>query len=123
MREAAEDAETDQFNPQIAAASGAAGMSFPLFPLPSLSLPSCPSYLIQMLTAVPADALQVGKIKNKVLKLTGEVQQIKIKIAQAAAAGKDTTDLEASLTEEQTKLTNNIATDVKSKGQASQGVA
>jgi hypothetical protein len=76
-----------------------------------------------MLTAAPADALQVGKIKNKVLKLTGEVQQIKIKIAQAAAAGKDTTDLEASLTEEQTKLTNNIATDVKSKGQASQGVA
>ncbi|KAJ7301920.1 hypothetical protein DFH08DRAFT_759904 [Mycena albidolilacea] len=94
MREAAEDAETDQFNPQIAAASGAA-----------------------------ADALQVGKIKNKVLKLTGEVQQIKIKIAQAAAAGTDTTDLEASLKEEQTKLTTNIATDVKSKGQASQGVA
>lgn len=27
----------------------------------------------------PADALQVGKIKNKVLKLTGEVQALKIK--------------------------------------------
>lgn len=51
MREAAESAETDDFNPQIAAASGAA-----------------------------ADALQVGKIKNKVLKLTGEVQGINIKV-------------------------------------------
>ncbi|KAF7342210.1 NAD(P)-binding protein [Mycena venus] len=94
MREAAENAETSLFNPQIAAASGA-----------------------------QAAALQVGKIKNKVLKLTGEVQQIKIKIAQAAAAGSDTSDLESSLTEEQTKLNNNIALDVKSKGQASQGVA
>lgn len=27
-----------------------------------------------------ADALQVGKIKNKVLKLTGEVQAINIKV-------------------------------------------
>jgi hypothetical protein len=41
MREAAEAAETDDFNPQIDAATGAA-----------------------------ADALNVGKIKNKVLKLT-----------------------------------------------------
>ena len=51
MREAAESAETDQFDPQIDAASGAA-----------------------------ADALQVGKIKNKVLKLTGEVQVLNIKV-------------------------------------------
>lgn len=51
MREAAESAETDDFNPAIAAASGAA-----------------------------ADALQVGKIKNKVLKLTGEVQVLNIKV-------------------------------------------
>ncbi|KAJ6449778.1 hypothetical protein C8R45DRAFT_917140 [Mycena sanguinolenta] len=94
MREAAESAETDEFDPQIDAASGAA-----------------------------AAALQVGKIKNKVLKLTGEVQQIKIKIAQATAAGSDTSDLESSLTEEQTKLTTNIALDVKNKGAASQGVA
>jgi len=94
MREAAESAETDDFDPQIAAASGAT-----------------------------AAALQVGKIKNKVLKLTGEVQQIKIKIAQATAAGSDTSDLESSLTAEQTKLTTNIALDVKSKGAASQGVA
>ncbi|KAJ7481906.1 hypothetical protein FB451DRAFT_1030195, partial [Mycena latifolia] len=94
MREAAESAETDLFNPQIAAASGDA-----------------------------AAALQVGKIKNKVLKLTGEVQGIKIKIAQATAAGEDTTSLESDLAEEQTKLSNNIATDVKSAGDASQGVA
>ncbi|KAJ7021640.1 hypothetical protein C8F04DRAFT_1140094 [Mycena alexandri] len=92
MREAAESAETDDFDPQIAAASGA-----------------------------DAAALQVGKIKNKVLKLTGEVQQIKIKIAQASAAGSSTSDLETSLATEQGKLTTNIALDVKSKGAASKG--
>jgi hypothetical protein len=54
MREAAESAETDDFDPQIAAASGAT-----------------------------ADALQVGKIKNKVLKLTGEVQVFNIKVCHA----------------------------------------
>ncbi|KAJ7026788.1 hypothetical protein C8F04DRAFT_1045328 [Mycena alexandri] len=94
MREAAESAETDDFDPQIAAASGA-----------------------------DAAALQVGKVKNKVLKLTGEVQQIKIKIAQASAAGSSTSDLETSLATEQGKLTTNIALDVKSKGAASKGVA
>ena len=72
MREAAEDAETDQFNPAIKAASGD-----------------------------EADALQNGKIKNKVLKLTGEVQDINIKIAQAKAKGEDTSDLESSLATEQ----------------------
>lgn len=91
MREAAESAETADFNPAIAAASGAA-----------------------------ADALQVGKIKNKVLKLTGEVQVLNIKIAQAQASGDDTSDLEDSLTEEQTKLNTNIATDVKNAGKTSQ---
>ncbi|CAE6466685.1 unnamed protein product [Rhizoctonia solani] len=94
MREAAEAAEVDQFNKQISAASGTA-----------------------------ATALQNGKIKNKVLKLTGEVQAIQIKIAQGQAAGKDTTSDETKLKEEQTKLTKNIATDVKNKGQASKGVA
>jgi hypothetical protein len=49
MREAAESAETDEFDPQIDAATGTL-----------------------------ADELQVGKIKNKVLKLTGEVQGINI---------------------------------------------
>ena len=52
MREAAESAETDDFDPQIDAASGA-----------------------------EADALQNGKIANKVLKLTGEVQVLNIQIA------------------------------------------
>ncbi|KAK0213032.1 hypothetical protein DFS33DRAFT_1464762 [Desarmillaria ectypa] len=94
MREAAESAETEDFNPAIAAASGA-----------------------------KADALQVGKIKNKVLKLTGEVQVLNIKIAQAQAAGSDTSDLEDSLAKEQTKLNNNIATDVKNAGKTSQSVA
>ena len=51
MREAAEAAETEQFNPAIDAASGA-----------------------------EADALQNGKIKNKVLKLTGEVQALNIQV-------------------------------------------
>ncbi|KAH9839057.1 uncharacterized protein C8Q71DRAFT_747431 [Rhodofomes roseus] len=94
MREAAESAETDDFNPQIAAASGDA-----------------------------ADALQVGKIKNKVLKLTGEVQVLNIKIAKAQATGDDTSDLESSLAAEQKKLSTNIATDQDSAGKTSQGVA
>ena len=52
MREAAESAETDDFDPQIDAATGAT-----------------------------ADALSVGKTKNKVLKLTAEVQGINIKVS------------------------------------------
>ncbi|KAF7297809.1 NAD(P)-binding protein [Mycena kentingensis (nom. inval.)] len=94
MREAAEAAETDKFNPAIEAASGA-----------------------------EADALQVGKIQNKVLKLTGFVQIQKIKIAQAEADGDDTADLEEKLAEEQAKLDNNIATDKASAGEPSLGVA
>ena len=115
MREAAEDAETSLFNPAIDAASGAA-----------------------------ADALQNGKIANKVLKLTGEVQVLNIKIAKAKAAGTDTSDLESDLAAEQyvsllslmgehcsdaggincrKKLTTNIATDKASAGQAQKGVA
>ncbi|KAI5835781.1 hypothetical protein K523DRAFT_346802 [Schizophyllum commune Tattone D] len=83
MREAAEDAETEKFNSAIEAASGD-----------------------------EADALQVGKIKNKVLKLTGEIAQ----------AGGDTADLEDKLAEEQKKLDTNIATDKKSAGATSQSV-
>ncbi|TDL26193.1 hypothetical protein BD410DRAFT_742714 [Rickenella mellea] len=94
MREAAETAETAQFDPQIAKASGAA-----------------------------ATALTNGKIQNKVLKLTGEVQVINIKIAQAKAKGSSTSSLESSLTAETTKLNNNIALDKKAAGQASKGVA
>ena len=116
MREAAESAETAQFNPAIAAASGAA-----------------------------ADALQNGKIANKVLKRTGEVQVLNIKIAKAKASGDDTADLESSLADEQyvlryrppfmpvcvalmrgtrrKKLTTNIATDKAHAGEAQKGVA
>ncbi|KAH7875127.1 uncharacterized protein C8R40DRAFT_1069625 [Lentinula edodes] len=94
MREAAESAETDDFDPQIDAATGAA-----------------------------ADALSVGKTKNKVLKLTGEIQAINIKIAQAQASGDDTSDLEDSLNTEQTKLNTNIAADKANAGKTSQGVA
>ena len=72
MRKAAEAAETDDFNPAIDAASGDA-----------------------------ADALEAGKIKNKVLKLTGEVQALKIKLAKAQAAGDDTSDVEDKIAEEQ----------------------
>ncbi|KAI0053244.1 hypothetical protein FA95DRAFT_1579648 [Auriscalpium vulgare] len=93
MHEAAEAAETDQFVPEISAASGAA-----------------------------ATALQNGEIKNKVLKLTAEVQVLNIKIVQAKATGASTTALESSLTEETTKLNTNIALDKAAAGQPSKGV-
>ncbi|KAL0581828.1 hypothetical protein V5O48_000196 [Marasmius crinis-equi] len=94
MREAAEDAETSLFNPAIDAASGA-----------------------------EADALQTGKIQNKVLKLTCFKQVHQIDIAQATAAGKSTTDLEAKLADTEKKLATNIATDKKNAGKTSKGVA
>ncbi|KZV99586.1 hypothetical protein EXIGLDRAFT_831333 [Exidia glandulosa HHB12029] len=93
LREAAEDAETELFNPAIAAADGA-----------------------------EADALQVGKIKNKVLKLTAFETVLKIKLAKAQAAGDDTSDIESKITDEQTKLSNNIKTDQGSAGETSQAV-
>ncbi|KAF9492941.1 hypothetical protein BDN71DRAFT_1483657 [Pleurotus eryngii] len=93
MRKAAEAAETGQFNPAIDAADGA-----------------------------QADALQNGKIKNKVLKLTGSVQVLNIKIAKAAAKGDDTSDLETKLQTQLGKLNKNIATDVAAAGEASKGV-
>ena len=48
-----------------------------------------------------ADALQNGKIKNKVLKLTGEVQNLKIKLAKAQASGDDTSSIESKIAAEQ----------------------
>lgn len=54
-----------------------------------------------MTCASLADALQVGKIQNKVLKLTGEVQVLNIQLAQATAAGKDTSSIEDKIDEEQ----------------------
>ncbi|TFK54528.1 hypothetical protein OE88DRAFT_1655232 [Heliocybe sulcata] len=94
MRQAAESAETDDFNPAIEAADGDA-----------------------------ADALQNGKIKNKVLKLTAEVQGLNIKLAKAQAAGDSTSSIEKKIAAEQKKLTTNIATDKKNAGQTSKGVA
>ncbi|KAF9497242.1 hypothetical protein BDN71DRAFT_1387890 [Pleurotus eryngii] len=98
MRKAAEAAETGQFNPAIDAADGAEGFFS------------------------AADALQNGKIKNKVLKLTGSVQVLNIKIAKAAAKGDDTSDLETKLQTQLGKLNKNIATDVAAAGEASKGV-
>lgn len=88
-RVTAEDAETGTggFNDAIAAASGTA-----------------------------ADALQVGKIKNKVLKLKLEVLGLQIDQAQSG------TDNTAKIAAEQKKLDTNIATDKKSAGQTSQSV-
>ncbi|KAI5855123.1 hypothetical protein GGS23DRAFT_445122 [Durotheca rogersii] len=77
------DAETDAFNEAIDAASGE-----------------------------EADALQRGKIKNKVLKL--EATLIRLQIEQAQ--GKDVT---SQIAKEQKKLNNNIAQDEAEAGKAS----
>jgi hypothetical protein len=86
-RETAEAAETGGFNPAIDDATDDATKT----------------------------ALQNGKIKNKVLKLTGEVLALQIEQAQGA----DNADKIAA---EQKKLNNNIALDKKASGQASQSV-
>ncbi|KAH7105227.1 hypothetical protein BKA62DRAFT_692123 [Auriculariales sp. MPI-PUGE-AT-0066] len=90
MRAAAEDAETSLFNPQIAAASGA-----------------------------EADGLQVGKIKNKVLKLRLFQKLLQIRIAKSQAAGDDTSSDQAKLDDEVAKLNKNAATDKASAGETS----
>ncbi|KAI1183027.1 small secreted protein [Nemania serpens] len=59
-----------------------------------------------------ADALQRGKIKNKVLKLTASVLKLQAQVAQ----GKDVQD---KLDEEQTKLNNNIQQDEDEAGNPS----
>ncbi|KAI5459833.1 hypothetical protein BGZ63DRAFT_425783 [Mariannaea sp. PMI_226] len=60
-------------------------------------------------------ALQVGKIKNKVLKLQLEVLALQIKAAQGNGD-------QSKITEEQTKLNNNVALDKASAGDQSQSV-
>ncbi|KAI3322934.1 small secreted protein [Xylariaceae sp. AK1471] len=77
------DAEDEAFNPAIDAASGDA-----------------------------ADALQRGKIKNKVLKLTASVLKLQAQVAQ----GEDVSD---DLDTEQTKLNNNIKQDEDEAGNTS----
>ncbi|SPN96868.1 uncharacterized protein DNG_00388 [Cephalotrichum gorgonifer] len=59
--------------------------------------------------------LQVGKIKNKVLKL--ELQVLALEIEQAQGE-----DNQAKIDEEQTKLDKNVATDEASAGEASTSV-
>ncbi|KAK6544483.1 hypothetical protein TWF694_001177 [Orbilia ellipsospora] len=94
-RSNAENAETEAFNPAIEKATGA-----------------------------DADALQVGKIANKVLKLTGLAQVRQIAIAKTKAAGKTVSSSdEAALQDTLTKLAKNIATDKKNKGKASKAVS
>lgn len=58
---------------------------------------------------------QIGKIKNKVLKLTATVMKLQAQQAQ----GEDVAD---KLAEEQTKLANNIKQDVAEAGNASTNV-
>ncbi|KAF6841361.1 small secreted protein [Colletotrichum musicola] len=88
-RKAAESAEADAggFNDAIAKASGA-----------------------------EADALKVGKIKNKVLKLQLEVLALQVQQAQGASN-------QAKIDAEQKKLDNNVKTDTASAGKKSQSVA
>ncbi|KAK7969489.1 hypothetical protein PG996_002068 [Apiospora saccharicola] len=86
-RETAEAAETDAFNKEVKAASGSA-----------------------------ADALQNGKIKNKVLKLFLETTALEIEQAQGGKSN------QAKIDKEQKKLNNNVALDTKAAGQASQSV-
>ena len=71
---------------------------------------------IDAASGAAATALQNGKIKNKVLKLALEVMDLQISQAQGA-------DNQGKIDEEQKKLDNNIATDKKNAGQASQSVA
>ncbi|EHA55972.1 hypothetical protein MCOR27_001836 [Pyricularia oryzae] len=79
----ANQAETQAFNPAISAASGTAKA-----------------------------ALEAGKTKNKVLKLTATILKLEAQQAQGE-------NVAAKLAEEQKKLDNNIAADTKRAGQAS----
>jgi hypothetical protein len=83
VNQVANDAETEAFNPAIDAADGE-----------------------------EADALQRGKIKNKVLKLTATI----LKLQAQQAQGQDVAD---KLATEQTKLNNNIRQDEAEAGQPS----
>ncbi|KAK1599339.1 uncharacterized protein LY79DRAFT_504361 [Colletotrichum navitas] len=82
VNQIANDAETEAFNPAIEAATGTA-----------------------------ADALQCGKIKNKVLKLTATVLKLQAQEAQGS-------DVASKLATEQKKLDNNIKLDTAEAGNA-----
>lgn len=89
MRGAASKFETTDFNPAIEAASGE-----------------------------QADALQRGKIANKVLKNLGSVMVASIKEAKAKAAGKDASEFTTTIEEESKKMNKNAATDKADAGKA-----
>jgi hypothetical protein len=61
-------------------------------------------------------ALQIGKIKNKVLKLQTDVLRLQVQAAQGKAG------LEDQIATQQKKLATNVALDVKAAGQASTGI-
>ncbi len=67
------------------------------------------------IAAADSDALDNGKIKNKVLKLQLEVLVLQIKAAQGDAD-------QAKIDEETTKLNKNISLDTAAAGEASVGV-
>ncbi|KAI0204344.1 small secreted protein [Astrocystis sublimbata] len=77
------DVETEAFNPSIDAAAGET-----------------------------ADALQRGKIKNKVLKITATILKLMVQAAQGG-------DVEERLGEEQAKLNNNVQQDENEAGKMS----
>ncbi|QRW03096.1 hypothetical protein RhiLY_02095 [Ceratobasidium sp. AG-Ba] len=89
MRAAASKFETTDFNPAIKAAVGE-----------------------------EADALQRGKVANKVLKNLGSVMVASIKKAKAEAAGEDASEFAATIEEETAKMNKNAATDKADAGKA-----
>lgn len=89
MRGAASKFETTDFNPAIKAATGE-----------------------------EADALQRGKIANKVLKNLGSVMVASIKEAKAKAAGDDASAFTTTIAEETKKMNKNAATDKADAGKA-----
>ncbi|TFL03370.1 hypothetical protein BDV98DRAFT_591251 [Pterulicium gracile] len=93
MRSAANEAETELFNPAISAADAAGDDEL-------------------------ADALQRGKIANKVLKLAGNASKLRIQIAKAEAEGNTArvADLTPKLEDAETKMAKNAATDAKDSG-------
>lgn len=68
-------------------------------------------------SSTAAKPLEVGKIKNKVLKLRTFEMLVTVQIAQGA------TNLGAQLTDIQTKLATNVKLDQGSKGATSKGVS
>jgi hypothetical protein len=107
VNQVANDAETEAFNPAIAAATGAA--------VDALQVSNPHSIRCTCKESMTNVCGQAGKIKNKVLKLMATV--IKLEAQQAQGA-----DVAEKLATETTKLDNNIATDKKNAGNPSTAV-